>query len=96
MTKLLQVGRGGAIAPERVLAVARASSAPVKRLLEAAGPSRVLNLTYGEPRQSVVALDTGWLVLVSIPIEALLTMLQQTEEGEETIRENYVQTPTRR
>jgi regulator of extracellular matrix RemA (YlzA/DUF370 family) len=80
MTKLILFGRGGAIAADRVIAVARASSAPVKRLIEAAGPSRVLSLTYGEPRQSVIMLDNGSLVVVSLSVEEVLDRLQYAVE----------------
>ncbi|MCC7446491.1 MAG: DUF370 domain-containing protein [Anaerolineae bacterium] len=83
MTKLVLFGRGGAVAVDRVVAVARASSAPVKRLLQAAGPARVLSLTYGEPRQSVILLDNGCLVVVSLSIDEVLDKLRdaQTVEG---------------
>lgn len=90
MTKLIQLGRGGAIAPERVVAVARASSAPIKRLLEAAGPSRILSLTYGEPRQSVLLLDNGYLIVVSLTIEELLGKLPDVMA---VTGDGYVQIP---
>ena len=77
MTQFLNVGRGGTIEAQRVVAIARASSAPIKRLLEAAGPAQVLNLTYGEPRQSVVVLDTGHLAVVSLSVETLVLRLEQ-------------------
>jgi regulator of extracellular matrix RemA (YlzA/DUF370 family) len=75
MGYLVVLGRGGALDPDRVVAVARAKSAPVKRLLEAAGPSRVINMTYGYPRQSVVLLDNGYLAIVSLTIEELMAKL---------------------
>lgn len=78
MPKLVSIGRGGAIDLDQVVAVARASSAPIKRLLEAAGPSRVINLTYGEPRQSVVLFDNGCMAVVSLSVEAVLHLLNQT------------------
>lgn len=72
----IEVGRGGAIAAARVLAVARANSAPVKRLLQAAGPGRVLNLTYGDPRETVLILDNGYLVVTGVSMDALLQRLR--------------------
>ncbi len=71
----LDLGRGGLITLDRIVAVARANSAPVKRLLEAAGPARVLNLTYGEPRQSVIVLDNGYLAVVTPTPETLMEMI---------------------
>lgn len=57
-------------------------SAPVRRLLEAAGPGRVLNMTYGYPRQSVVLLDNGYLAVVSLTVEELLEHLDFPDGGE--------------
>ncbi len=51
----------------------------VKRLLEAAGPQRVLNLTYGYPRQSVALLDNGCLAVLSLSVEELLERLNAGE-----------------
>jgi hypothetical protein len=65
-----------------VVAFARASSAPVKRLLEAAGPSRVLNLTYREPRAAVIVLDNGYLAVVSLSVEEVIASLE-AEMGRE-------------
>jgi regulator of extracellular matrix RemA (YlzA/DUF370 family) len=76
----ITVGRGGAFAADRVIAVGRASSASIKRLLEAAGPAAVVNLTYGDPRQTVLVMDTGHLVVVSQPLEQILDLL--TDDGE--------------
>lgn len=80
MTRLVSLGRGGAIDLDHVVAVARANSAPIKRLLESAGPSRVVNLTYGEPRQSVILFDNGCLAVVSLSVEAVLNTLARAEE----------------
>ena len=79
MAYLMQLGHGGALDPTRIVAIARAKSAPVKRLLEAAGPGQVINLTYGYPRQSVVLLDNGYLAVISLTIEELLAKLYPDE-----------------
>jgi regulator of extracellular matrix RemA (YlzA/DUF370 family) len=72
----IDVGRGGLIAADRVVAVGRAGSAPIKRLLAAAGPKLVINLTYGEPRQTVLVLESGHLVVVSQPITTVKQALE--------------------
>ncbi len=83
MTDWISLGRGGAIATQRVVAAARANSAPVKRLLAAAGPARILNLTYGDPRETVLLLDTGHLAIISQPLEVIVSLLQAKPEGQE-------------
>lgn len=81
MPRMLILGRGGAVDANRVVAIVPARSAPVKRLLEAAGPGRVLNMTYGYPRQAVLLFDNGYLAVVSRTVEEL-TRAVHMEEGE--------------
>ena len=75
MSKPIMLGHGGAINPEQVLAIGRAGSAPIKRLLKEAGQGKVLNLTYGYPRQSVILLNNGYLAIVSLTVEDILETL---------------------
>jgi regulator of extracellular matrix RemA (YlzA/DUF370 family) len=76
MTAFIPLGQGGWVARGRVLAIAHAQSAPIKRLMQALEPDRVLNLTYGYPRESVLLLDNGFLALVSVPMPELLALLE--------------------
>ena len=71
------VGQGGILAVDRVVAVARANSAPIRRLVEAVGRERMVDLTFGHPRRAVVVLDSGHVVAVSLTPEALLRKLQE-------------------
>jgi regulator of extracellular matrix RemA (YlzA/DUF370 family) len=80
MPRILILGRGGSIDADRVVAVASAKSAPIKRLLQAIGPERVLNLTYGYPRQAVILFDNGYLAVVSRTVDELARALHM--EGE--------------
>lgn len=72
MPRMIILGRGGAIDADRVVAVAPFKSKPIKRLLNAVGPARVINLTYGYPRQSVVVLDNGYLAVTSRTMDELV------------------------
>jgi len=80
MNRMIRVGEGGAIAEKNIVAVVRANSSPVKRLLESAGPGRVINLTYGYPRKSVVLFDNGFLAIVSLTVEEILSSYYSGEE----------------
>ncbi len=82
MSRWIHLGPGGLIGRWQIVAVGRAKSAPVRRLLEAAGPGKVLNMTYGYPRQSVVLLDNGFLAVVSLTVEELLEHLDLPDGGE--------------
>jgi regulator of extracellular matrix RemA (YlzA/DUF370 family) len=71
----MSLGRGGVIDTDRIIAIAQARSAPVKRLVAALQPEQVIYLTYGEPRETVILLENGFLVVTSLPMEALLKHL---------------------
>jgi regulator of extracellular matrix RemA (YlzA/DUF370 family) len=70
------VGKGGMLAADRIVAVAQARSAPIRRLAEAVGRERMVDLTFGQPRRAVVVLDSGHVVAVSLTPEELLRRLQ--------------------
>lgn len=80
MSKILLLGRAGSINRERVVAIARARSAPILRMIQATDPSRVLNMTYGYPRRSVMVLDNGFIVLSSRTPEELAKALGLCQE----------------
>lgn len=80
---ILILGRGGSINADRVIAIARLKSAPIQRMLDATDPSRVLNLTYGYPRQSVVIMDDGYVVVSSRTPDELARALSFCEELED-------------
>jgi len=77
MGRWVIVGQGGILAVDRVVAVARANSAPIRRLVEAVGRERMVDLTFGRPRRAVVVLDSGHVVAVSLTPEALLGRLRE-------------------
>lgn len=81
---LLPVGIGGALSPNRIIAIARANSAPIKRLLTITPEHRILNLTYGETRQSVAVLEDGYLALLSISTDTLIALLATPDVTQET------------
>ncbi len=80
MPKILILGRGGSINADRVIAVAHAKSAPVMRMVQATDANRVINMTYGYPRRSVLILDDGVVVLSSRTPAELAKALGRIEE----------------
>ena len=80
MTKWMSVGKGGVLTVDRIVAFAQASSAPIRRLVEAVGRDRFVDLTFGQPRRAVVVLDSGHVVAVSLAPETLLEKLQEVQD----------------
>lgn len=81
MPDMLLVGQGGAINTAHVIAVASIKSAPVQRLVKAAPPGRVLDLTYGYPRQAIILFADGWII-ISSRTPAELTRALHVGEGD--------------
>lgn len=65
---LWPVGAGGLVATQRVVAVGRWSSAPIRRAARAArAENRLIDLTCGEACRWVIFLDTGQVALATEP-----------------------------
>lgn len=82
MPRMIILGRGGAVDAHRVVAVAPFKSKPIKRLLDAAGTGKVLNLTYGYPRESVILLDNGFLIISSRMLGELVRVFHDGNQEE--------------
>jgi len=80
-THWIDLGKGGALVIERIVAVARSDSAPIRRLVEAVGRTHVIDLTFGRPRRAVAVLDSGHLVLVSMAPQMLLERFETLVNG---------------
>lgn len=68
----LAVGLGGAVAGDRIVAVARPESAPVQRAMKrAAKAGTLIDLTFGRRVRAVIFMDNGHIVRVAISPETL-------------------------
>ena len=62
--QMINIGFGNSVATARVVAVARADSSPVKRLMDhAAEEHRLVDATSGRKTRSVLVLDSNHVVL---------------------------------
>lgn len=71
MSKWIDIGRAGMIDADRVIAIAKIHSEPIKRLIEATDPQALLNLTFGEPRESILIFENGLVVILSLSTQEL-------------------------
>ncbi len=67
----------GYVSAARVIAIGKAGSAPLRRLLAALPPEKVVVLTGGRRRQSVMLLDTGHAVVTALPVGELRAQLEK-------------------
>lgn len=79
MGKWVVVGDGGILAIDRIVAVAQARSAPIRRLAEAVGVEWMVDLTFGQSREAVAVLDSGHVVAISLTPDELVERLREVE-----------------
>lgn len=79
---MIEVGEG-LIAVERIVAVGRATAAPMKRLIRKAPATKVIVLTGGRRRVTAVALDSGHIVITAVPLAELKRQIEESwpDEG---------------
>jgi regulator of extracellular matrix RemA (YlzA/DUF370 family) len=78
----LDIAGQGAVAVDRVVAVARVESAAGRRLLAATPLERVVTLSGGKKRLSLLVLDSGHLVLTPLSVEQIERLLMASEDRE--------------
>lgn len=67
----------GYVSAARVVAIGKANSAPLRRLMAALPPEKVVVLTGGRRRQSIMLLDTGHAVVTALSVEELQAQLEK-------------------
>lgn len=81
MPTYLQLGEGGLVKTEDIIALGRARSAPLQRLLKTTPPERLLDLTYGHPRNVILILRGGYVVVATPTLEEVSAMLSGVAKG---------------
>lgn len=78
--KILNLGFDNGVAASRVVCIANAAAAPMKRLKEEARKShRLVDVTNGRRTRAVVITDSGYIILSSIQPQ---TLIQRSEEAD--------------
>ncbi|MFQ6058278.1 MAG: extracellular matrix/biofilm biosynthesis regulator RemA family protein [Anaerolineae bacterium] len=69
----VSVGFGGAVAGDRIVALANPKSAPIQRAVRRAKEEgRLIDLTFGRRIRAVVFMDSGHVIRVAVSPETLL------------------------
>ena len=82
--ELINIGYGGLVAAERLVAVVSPDSAPVKRMIqEARDAGRLIDATLGRRTKAVLVMDSGHVVLAAIQPPAVAGRLTGQDVSEE-------------
>ena len=69
---LLNIGFGGTVVADRVVAIVSPNSAPMKRLKdEARKDKRLIDATHGRRTRSIIIMDSNHIVLSAIQAETV-------------------------
>jgi regulator of extracellular matrix RemA (YlzA/DUF370 family) len=69
---LLNIGFGGTVVADRVVAIVSPNSAPMKRLKdEARKDKRLIDATHGRRTRSIIVMDSNHIVLSAIQAETV-------------------------
>lgn len=89
--KLVNIGFGNMVSPQRVIAIVSPESAPVKRLGQEARERGVLiDASFGRKTKAVLVMDSGHVIWSSLPPDILSQRFvdereKDTEMGDEEI-----------
>lgn len=79
--KLVSIGFGSFVSPDRVLTVVSPESAPIKRLIqEAKDRGMCIDATYGRKTKSVFLMDTDHVILSALNPESFPDHPEQSTE----------------
>ena len=85
--KLVNIGFGGLVARERILAVVSPDYSPIKRIIQDVRErGQLVDASYGRKTQAVLVMDSGHVILSALTPETLAQRINGSgeETGEET------------
>ncbi|OGP57333.1 MAG: hypothetical protein A2V65_04080 [Deltaproteobacteria bacterium RBG_13_49_15] len=81
---LLNIGFGGTVVAERVVAIVSPNSAPMKRLKEEAKKEkRLVDATHGRRTRSIIVMDSNHVILSAIQAETISQRYATLKENPE-------------
>lgn len=85
--KLVNIGFGGMVAEERILAVISPDSSPIKRIIQDVRErGQLIDASYGRKTQAVLVMDSGHVILSALTPESITARVSGNiaDEGEKT------------
>ena len=77
--KMINIGYGNMISPDRIISIVSPESAPIKRLVQEARDSGMaIDATFGRKTRAVIIMDSGHIVLSSLITDTLAARINET------------------
>lgn len=81
--KLVNIGFGGMVAEERILAVISPDSSPIKRIIQDTRErGQLVDASFGRKTQAVLVMDSGHVILSALTPEAITSRVSGNTVGE--------------
>ena len=81
--KLVNIGFGNVISANRIVAIVKPESAPIKRIInEARDQGKLIDATYGRRTRAVIICDSDHLVLSAVQPETMANRFHTKETKE--------------
>jgi len=85
--KLVNIGFGNVISANRIIAIVKPESAPIKRIInEARDHDKLVDATYGRRTRAVIVCDSDHIILSAVQPETMANRLDYKIE-EDVIKE---------
>ena len=79
--KLINIGFGNIVPAEKVVAIIRPESAPIKRVMhEADERGKLINATYGRRTRAVIVTSSDHIILSALQPETISNRLSQEDD----------------
>lgn len=79
--KLMNIGFGGMVAEERILAVISPDSSPIKRVIQDVRErGQLIDASFGRKTQSVIVMDSGHVILSALTPDEITVKVSGNQE----------------
>ena len=80
--KFINIGFGNVVSAHRVISIVAPESAPIKRIVqEARDAGELIDATYGRRTRSVLAMDSGHVILSAVQPETIVNRIADKEDA---------------
>ncbi len=81
--KLISIGFGSFVSPERIIAAVDPESNPIKRIVaQGKDDGRLIDATYGRKTRTVLIMDSGHVILCPLEPEGISQRVEEAAGGD--------------
>ena len=87
--KLINIGFGNIVSANRIVAIVRPESAPIKRIIqEARDAGRLIDATYGRRTRAVIIADSDHVILSAVQPETVAHRVIENDDADLRLKDD--------